>query len=132
MLFFPFSFRPCSGSVQTLGFAGFDGHPPSVSQQHQSTATGFSDDEVSLSPPRHSYVLELGSRHQAYQSTAYSDEELTITSNPGETTAAAGSIFCEHGQPHHRSPHQQQHYQRPRSCSQGRYRYHSHYYPDAL
>lgn len=115
-----------SGSVQTLGVSGFDG----------ATCTGtagFSDDEVSLSPPRHSYILELGPRHQAYHTTTHSDDELAaLASSSEDTTGVISRGLCNH------EPHEAHYYQlasrRSRSCSQGRYRYHSHphYYPDAL
>lgn len=114
--------RIYSGSVQTLGVSGLDGRG----------GPGFSDDDVSLSPPRHSYVLELGPRHAAYHS-ACSDDELAFTSS--DDIAA-----CEYEHHHHHLHHHHQHTQecqfagrRPRSSSQGRYgnRYH-HYCPDAL
>lgn len=59
----------CSGSVQNVGLHNIDGR-----------GAGFSDDEISLSPPRHSYVLELGPRQQAYHA-ACSDDELALTSS---------------------------------------------------
>ncbi|XP_050309904.1 FERM, ARHGEF and pleckstrin domain-containing protein 1-like isoform X2 [Anthonomus grandis grandis] len=50
-----------SGSVQTLSVPGID------EGGGRDRAPGFSDDEISLSPPRHSYVLELGPRHHRQQ-----------------------------------------------------------------
>lgn len=67
-----FLFCFVSGSVQNVGLHGFDGR--------SCGGPGFSDDEVSLSPPRQSYILELGPRHPAYHA-AYSDDELAVTSS---------------------------------------------------
>jgi hypothetical protein len=120
-----------SGSLQTVGFAGLDGR--------SCGGPGFSDDEVSLSPPRHSYVLELGPRRSAYHA-ACSDDDLAITSSD-DAIGLAGN-FCDYESPAYalRGPEAalcQLSGRRPRSSSQGRYRYHHHahshhYCPDAL
>lgn len=65
-------FLTYSGSVQTISFTGLDGR--------NYRNTGFSDDEISLSPPRHSYILDLGPRHAAYHSVC-SDDDLALTSS---------------------------------------------------
>ncbi|XP_015835280.1 FERM, ARHGEF and pleckstrin domain-containing protein 1 isoform X2 [Tribolium castaneum] len=101
-----------SGSVQTVGLAVLDGR---CSNHH-----GFSDDEVSLSPPRHSYILELGSRHQAYPC---SDDDLAITSSDDAIGLAPN--FCDYEPTSYRPSEGglcQFAGRRPRSCSQGRYR----------
>lgn len=72
----------CSGSSQTLSFAGVDGRIGAGRNP-----AGFSDDEISLSPPRHSYVLELDHRHHgpAAAGPVYhavcSDDDLAFTSS---------------------------------------------------
>lgn len=120
-----------SGSVQTIGLAGIDG-------RNNGTGPGFSDDEVSLSPPRHSYVLELGPRHAAYHASC-SDDELAITSS--DDAIGHPGNFCDYESTAYAvrtlDPTCQQFAcRRPRSSSQGRYRYQHphphHYYPDAL
>ncbi|KAJ8960751.1 hypothetical protein NQ318_020044 [Aromia moschata] len=80
-----------SGSVQTLGVAGFDGR--------SCGGAGFSDDEVSLSPPRHSYVLELGPRHAAYHAAACSDDELALTSSDDAVGLTRHDLACDHEPP---------------------------------
>ncbi|XP_044752126.1 FERM, ARHGEF and pleckstrin domain-containing protein 1 isoform X2 [Coccinella septempunctata] len=51
-----------SGSSQTLSVSGLDGMVSSGSGP-----PGFSDDEASLSPSRHTYDLELGQQHHHHQ-----------------------------------------------------------------
>lgn len=148
MLFF------CSGSsgFQPVNVTGFDGPIRS------GPSAGFSDDEGSLSPPRHSYILEHGTRHQHHHSAGYSDDELALTSS--DDAIAFSGDFCNYEPSthvHHESagPHYHHHGhhepgRRARSSSQGRHRsehsHHSHYttlthpshhttqhyYPDAL
>lgn len=132
----------CSGSVQTLGVAGCDGAAGNVGvddggELPARDGANFSDDEVSLSPPRHSYVLEFGPRHQAYH-TACSDDELAITSSD-DAIGLAGD-FCGYEPAAYGGGGGSGPFAcgRPRSRSQGRYsnRYTTphapHYYPDAL
>lgn len=57
----------CSGSVQAISVPGLDGRSCGDGGTWGPRPPGFSDDEISLSPPRHSYVLELGPRHHQYQ-----------------------------------------------------------------